>query len=99
MNIKNFVQEADNADLGEFTVTFTPNLPKAILEELKALADAGAEFSQQTLLELASFVEDAQTELDRVKEEQEESRNDPVLNRMFPKSTGSEGIDGPNEQS
>lgn len=86
LNIKNFVQEADNADLGEFTITFTPNLPKAVLEELKALADAGAEFSQQTLLELASFVEDAQAELDRLKDEQERNQEDPVMKRMFSNS-------------
>ena len=50
LNIKKFVNEASNDDLGNFTVTFTPNLPKAVLEELKALVDAGAEFSQETLL-------------------------------------------------
>lgn len=97
LNIKNFVQEADNADLGDFTVTFTPNLPKAILEELKALADSGAEFSQQTLLELASFVEDAQTELDRVKEEREKEKNDQVMEKMFTSAAGSQKIGGSNE--
>ena len=83
LNIKNYVNEADNVDLGDFTISFTPNLPKAVLEELKALADAGAQFSQETLLELASFVEDAQTEIDRVKEEQESSDDDAVMRRAF----------------
>lgn len=83
LNIKNFVQEADNADLGELQIVFTPNLPKAILEELKALADAGAQFSQETLLGLASFVEDAQVEMEKVKEEEEENKTDLVLSQMF----------------
>ncbi len=83
LNIKNFVQEADNSDLGEFTVTFTPNLPKAILEELKALADAGTEFSQQTLLGLASFIEDVQAEIERIKEEQRNTDDDAVMRRTF----------------
>lgn len=83
LNIKNFVQEADNADLGELQIVFTPNLPKAILEELKALADAGAQFSQETLLGLASFIEDAQAEMEKVKEEEEENKTDLVLNQMF----------------
>lgn len=83
LNIKNYVNEADNSDLGDFTVTFTPNLPKAVLEELKALADAGAEFSQETLLELASFVEDAQAELDRVKEERKKEQETVIDQRMF----------------
>ena len=83
LNIKKFVQEADNADLGNFTITFTPNLPKAILEELKALADAGAEISQETLLSLASFVEDVQAEQERLKKEQKEAKRDPVIDQMF----------------
>ena len=83
LNIKNFVQEADNADLGEFKITFTPNLPKAILEELKTLSDAGVQFSQRTLMELASFVEDAQAELNRIEEEQKRNRPDPVMEQLF----------------
>lgn len=83
LNMKNFVQEADNTDLGKLQIIFTPNLPKAILEELKALADAGAQFSQETLLSLASFIEDAQSEMEKVKEEEEETKNDLILNQMF----------------
>lgn len=93
LNIKRYVQEADNADLGEFTITFTPNLPKAVLEELKALADAGTEFSQETLLELASFVEDAQAEIEKVKEEQKDSGNDAVMQRMFGLEKKNDGAD------
>lgn len=83
LNIKNYVQEADNTDLGDFTITFTPNLPKAVLEELKALAEAGAEFSQGTLLELASFVEDAQKEIEKVKEERRKEQESVIDQRMF----------------
>lgn len=82
LNIKNQVQEADNTDLGELTITFTPNLPKAVLDELKALSDAGTEFSQETMLGLASFVEDIQTELDRIKAEQEEQQGGIVEQRL-----------------
>lgn len=92
LNIKNFVQEADNTDLGDFKVVFTPNLPKAILEELKALADAGAEFSQQTLLELASFVEDAQTEMNRIEEEKEQNEDSILEKMMFGNQTRTEGV-------
>ena len=96
LNIKNYVSEADNADLGNLTITFTPNLPKAVLEELKALADAGTEFSQQTLLELASFVEDAQAEIEKVREEQEDSGDDAVMRRVFSltKKDDGAGING-----
>lgn len=83
MNIKKFVNEADNTDLGKLTITFTPNLPKAILEELKVLVESGMEISQETLLGLASFVDDIKAELDRIQKEKEEEQDDVVMRRMF----------------
>lgn len=89
MNIKHYVNEADNTDLGNITITFTPNLPKAVLEELKALVESGAEFSQETLLGLASFVDDIKDELDRIQKEKDEAqRNDPVMAQMFGGAAG-----------
>ena len=79
LNIKNFVNEVDNADLGNLTITFTPNLPKAILEELKALTDAGMEISQETLMSLASFIENIQAEMDRIQKEKDERNNKGVV--------------------
>ncbi|MEM5256219.1 phage portal protein, partial [Enterococcus faecalis] len=68
-NLKSSVSEIDNSDLKGLRIIFTPNLPKAILEELKTLIDSGAELSQETILGLASFVDDVQAELERVKNE------------------------------
>ncbi|HBC4484967.1 TPA: phage portal protein [Enterococcus faecalis] len=68
-NLKSSVSEIDNSDLNGLRIIFTPNLPKAILEELKTLIDSGAELSQETILGLASFVDDVQAELERVKNE------------------------------
>ena len=45
--------------------------------------DAGAEFSQETLLELASFVENIKTEQERLQAEAEEQKKDPVIKDMF----------------
>ncbi|OTN83698.1 SPP1 family phage portal protein [Enterococcus sp. 7E2_DIV0204] len=72
-NLKSSVSEIDNSDLKGLRIIFTPNLPKAILEELKTLIDSGAELSQETILGLASFIDDVQAEIDRVK-----SENQPV---------------------
>lgn len=69
-NLKHEVNELNNSDLKGLKITFTPNLPKAILEELKALVDSGVQFSQETLLGLASFVESVQDEIDKVKKEE-----------------------------
>lgn len=86
LNIKNAVKEADNSDLKGLTFTFTPNLPKAILEELKALVDAGVDFSQETLLGLASFIDDVKTEIDRMQKEGKPDGETIVEQRMFPGS-------------
>ncbi|MGM0220049.1 phage portal protein [Enterococcus sp. AZ126] len=68
-NLKSSVSEIDNSDLKGLRIVFTPNLPKAILEELKTLVDSGAELSQETILGLASFIDNVQEELDRVEKE------------------------------
>lgn len=68
-NLQASVTEVDNSELEGFKVIFTPNMPKAILEELKSLIDAGATISQETILGLASFIDDVKDELERVAEE------------------------------
>ena len=82
LNILRNVQEADNDDLGDLSFTFTPNLPKAVLDELNALTSAGAEFSQKTLLNQASFVDDPEIEMELKKEEDKE-REESVVDRMM----------------
>lgn len=55
--------------------TFTPNLPQALMEELKAFVEAGGELSQETMLGLLSFIESPKDELELLKQEKEA---DPV---------------------
>lgn len=71
-NLKNNVSEIQTSDLKGLRVIFTPNLPKAIMEELKALVDSGAVISQETILGLASFIPDVPAEIERVKSEEPE---------------------------
>ncbi len=82
LNIKKYVNEADNTDLGSLNISFTPNLPKAVLEELKTLVDSGMEISQETLMSLASFIEDVKAELEKI-EEEKKKESDPVMEAMF----------------
>lgn len=83
LNMKSYTNEANNADLGNLTITFTPNLPKAVLDELSVLSNAGVEFSQETLMGLASFVEDIQAELNRVNKEQEERQKNVTAISLY----------------
>lgn len=81
-NLKSDVTELTNADLKGLRVIFTPNMPQAVLEELKALIDSGAQLSQETMLGLASFIEDAPSEIKRVKEEEAENPAPPLFDQQ-----------------
>lgn len=70
-NLKSGIKELNNSDLKGIQVKFTPNLPKAIANELEMLTQAGAELSQETLLGLASFITSAKDEIERVEKENE----------------------------
>lgn len=48
---------------------FTPNLPKALIEEMKSFIEAGGELSQQTKLKLVSFVPDVRQEQENIENE------------------------------
>lgn len=90
VSIKHKVREADNTDLDGLTMTFTPNLPKAVLEELRALTDAGVEFSQETLYGLASFIDDIEAEIARM-EAEEVDRQTAIANMTFKGAGGKYG--------
>ncbi|EKA2554059.1 phage portal protein [Listeria monocytogenes] len=69
INVENTVKAKETERMTGFNVIFTPNLPKAVQEELSMLIDAGAEFSQETLLGLASFVDSYANEKERISKE------------------------------
>ena len=39
LNIKNYVRESSGANLEGLEIKYTPNLPKAVFDELKAIID------------------------------------------------------------
>ncbi len=67
-NLKRTVKEF-TGDPVQLAFDFTPNLPTAYLEELKAFVDAGGTLSQETMLGLLSFVDNVESELDRITSE------------------------------
>lgn len=65
-NVKKEASEVTEIDIDAINIIFTANVPQSIHEELKILVEAGAQFSQETLLGLASFVENAQDEINKL---------------------------------
>lgn len=72
-NLKKEVREY-SGEPNELLFSFTPNLPKAYLEELKAFIDAGGEISNKTKVSLLTFIEDAQDEIDKLEAEKKPIR-------------------------
>lgn len=64
-----------DVDINDLLVTFTPNLPANLSQELPTLVNAGAKFSQATLLAQASFVDNVQDELKAVDKERDDNMN------------------------
>ncbi len=64
-NLKEAVKEYSGPE-PSLTFKFTPNLPKAYLDELQAFTNAGGELSQETMLGLLSFVEDVPSEQEKI---------------------------------
>ena len=64
-----------DVDINDLLVTFTPNLPANLSQELPTLVNAGAKFSQATLLAQASFVDNVQNELEAVDKERYDNMN------------------------
>ena len=73
---------------------YKANLPKAVLEELKTLVDSGMEISQETLMGLASFIDDVKAELEKIQTEKEENEKDSVVLSMFGNQVQQNGKDG-----
>ena len=58
-------------DLKEMHFTFVRNLPKSLIEDLKAFTESGGQLSQETLITLFALVPDAKKELAKVNEERQ----------------------------
>ena len=65
-------RELENTiDLKEATFTFVRNLPKSLIEDLKAFTEAGGQLSKETLITLFALVPDAEKELEKIDEERQ----------------------------
>lgn len=78
-NLKSTAQELIGAHADDLAFIFTPNVPRAFYEELKAFTEAGGQLSQETLLTLTALVDNARDEIAKIEKETEAR-----LTPMFP---------------
>lgn len=71
-NIKRATNEYTGEPV-ELTFAYTPNLPKAYLEELQAFRNSGGQLSQETMLSLLSFIDSVEDEKERIESEKEDN--------------------------
>lgn len=82
LNLARTLKEVSaDSDINDLTVTFSPNLPVNLSQELPTLVSAGAKFSQSTLLAQASFVDNVQAELEAVEAERDANMN--IMREQF----------------
>lgn len=96
-NLKSTARELIGANAEDLEFVFTPNIPRAFYEELKAFSEAGGQLSQETLLTLTALVDDAQEEMKKIEKEADartptripmDPGEDPLLDQM----QGGDGI-------
>lgn len=67
--LKNTRSIDSNKDFRTIRYIYNRNLPKSLIEELKAYRDAGGEISKTTLMSLFSFFQDPELEVKKIEEE------------------------------
>ena len=72
-NIMSIASEGE-FDVNDITITFTPNLPKSVKDEIEAFTKLGGDLSGETKLSLLSFVDNPQEELKKLRAESPLSR-------------------------
>lgn len=62
---------------------FTPNIPSNVLEESQIAGNLEGIVSQETQLGVLSVVDNVQNEMEKIENEQEKAKTDPVMMQMF----------------
>ena len=70
--IGSLVNEFKDFDESLLKITFTPNLPKSLNEQVSILTGLGGQVSQETALSLSGLVENPNEELDKINKEASE---------------------------
>ena len=92
-------KEFKDFDETKLKITFTPNLPKSLAEQVAVLSGLGGQVSQETALSLSGLVESPQVELDKIEQEQEKSASqiDPEgFSEVFSRQEGKYPTDSEN---
>lgn len=70
-------------DVSRLQITFTENLPKDMVSEMKWFTEAGGELSQKTLLSQLTFVENPDEEMKNIEDEEKNKPTHQQGQRLF----------------
>ena len=70
---------------------FTPNIPANLLEETQIVQNLQGLVSPETYLKILSVVDNVKDEIDRMVEEDQKLKRDPVMDQMFQHTHTEEG--------
>ena len=87
----NPVNQMHADDWVKIHVHFTPNIPANLLEETQIVQNLQGLVSQETYLKILSIVDDVKAEIDRMVEEDQKLKQDPVMDQMFQHTHTEEG--------
>lgn len=97
-NMMNIVSEGELV-VNNISITFTPNLPKSVADEIESFVKLGGQLSEESKIDILSFIESSSEEMEKLSNEnpQEQSGRDlysefeEVRNRMQVTPTTEEG--------
>lgn len=88
--INNIMQVAAEGgfDVNDISITFTPNLPKSLKDEIEIFVKLGGDLSDETKLSLLSIVENPLEELEKIKKENPQTQ---AVSYDFPEKEEEQG--------
>ncbi|WP_347132278.1 phage portal protein [Staphylococcus hominis] len=95
INIENLTQHSYK----EITIKFSPNLPKSLMESIEAFNALSGGVSEQTRLAVLDIIDDPHEEIEKMKQERQQERDESDVNSYQDAFNSSEKVDEGNDRT
>ena len=89
INIENLTQHSYK----EITIKFSPNLPKSLMKSIEAFNALSGGVSEQTRLSVLDIIDDPHEEMEKIKQERQQERDESDVNSYQDAFNSSEKVD------